>query len=231
MSVDINDQWMAAISTDDLLCAIENNSVNVASFYSQMAGKRMTRPLFERLLSALYQNTGLKVLDMDHNEIGRWPDGVSRLLCAVSHITTLERLNLNSSQIADDSVPHICEFLEANRTLKALWLYGNNITFRGLAQLHVTLVAKNPTLRTINLQNNGISISNQDFVYQSLATKRPRDLTLKELCRLHVMTNRIKYRQGVFTEPSDAWQELLSTDAVVQPDSDTESEDGNMEAY
>ena len=156
MSVDSNNQWMVAVSTADLVSAVRAGKVHVASFYGHMQGRRMSRPVFDDLIEALACNTTLRVLDLDHNEVGRWPDGLSTLLGSLQHISTLQQLNLNSCCISDAGVAVLCSFLAENTTLTSLWLYGNRITVRGATALHRTLVSRNGTLRTLNLRNNGL---------------------------------------------------------------------------
>eukprot|EP01060_Flectonema_neradi_P000927 TRINITY_DN10548_c0_g1_i1.p1 TRINITY_DN10548_c0_g1~~TRINITY_DN10548_c0_g1_i1.p1 ORF type:complete len:229 (+),score=29.60 TRINITY_DN10548_c0_g1_i1:196-882(+) len=210
MSVDSSNQWMVAISTKKLIESIAANTVHVASFYGHMQGRRMNRELYLQLLDALKLNCTLQVLDLDHNEIGRWEDGVEKLLEAVDHIDTLRKLNLNSSQVGDADVAVICKFLESNTTIEDLWLYGNNISFKGAMLLHQTILSSNTTLKVVNLRNNGLSLHNQDLlINNALSTARPRSLTLRELCRLHVFAKRIPYKKGVFPEPSMAWDDIL----------------------
>ena len=214
MSVDSNNAWMVAISTQDLVTAVGNGEVNVASFYGHMQGRRMSYDVFLSLLKALRGNCTLQVLDLDHNEVGRWENGVAMLLDAIKHIGTLRQLNLNSCQVGDEDVDHLCRFLSHNDTLESLWLYGNNITFRGTIQLHKTLLTENSVLHTLNLRNNGLPTSLlQQLVYEPLKDDtRPRPLSLVEHCRLFIIQQRIPYKKGVFVPLSDDWQDVLCGD-------------------
>eukprot|EP01063_Lacrimia_lanifica_P000275 TRINITY_DN10134_c0_g1_i1.p2 TRINITY_DN10134_c0_g1~~TRINITY_DN10134_c0_g1_i1.p2 ORF type:complete len:213 (+),score=96.66 TRINITY_DN10134_c0_g1_i1:144-782(+) len=210
MSVSLDSQWMVAISTQDLIKSMGANKVEVASFYGHMQGRRMTREIFADVLAALEDNTTLKVLDLDHNEVGRWEDGLPRLMVALRPVVSLTKLNLNSCQIDDAGVDVLCGFFAENRTVEDLWLYGNNVTVRGAIALHRMLVTANAALKIINLRNNNISpVAQRLLVYEPLETERPRPLSLKEQVRLHVIAKRVQYKAGVFPCVCDDFLELL----------------------
>lgn len=80
------------------------------------------------------------------------------LMRAVSKNKTLKTLSLSRKKISDDDGVDICECLMDNMCLEKLELEGNNLGPK-TAEAIAKLITANPFIRTIDLENNDLTVS------------------------------------------------------------------------
>eukprot|EP01062_Namystynia_karyoxenos_P079865 TRINITY_DN8504_c0_g2_i1.p1 TRINITY_DN8504_c0_g2~~TRINITY_DN8504_c0_g2_i1.p1 ORF type:complete len:279 (+),score=82.60 TRINITY_DN8504_c0_g2_i1:79-915(+) len=215
-SLSLDGAWLVACGVDELVELVRENKVRSACFFR--AQRKLPRSTFDALCAALPSNSTLEVLDFDHCEIAQWADGVSALLAACAGLPSLSGINLNACKVQDADARAIAAFLATDPPLRRMWLYSNQITVAGAADLYQAVVTRNSNLECLDLRNNGLDVAQAQRMCAEACSAPPRPLGLKELCRLAVLRGRVRYKPHVSLFAGDAvpdWDLAAAAEAAL----------------
>ncbi|WAR20160.1 LR74B-like protein [Mya arenaria] len=115
---------------------------------------------------AIGQFTGLRKLDLSHNNFG--DVGAEILGKALDNNETLTELNLAWNQIRKDGIHHISKGIADNNSLKLLDLSGNGVD-NDAADCIGRALAANRYLITLNLASNRIGLQGVVYIFTGIA--------------------------------------------------------------
>ena len=97
--------------------------------YLNINDNNITEEAGEALASVITNNTGIEALYLSNNKLG---DGISEVLKALQHITSLKSLNLSNNNLSKESCGHLAIAIKSNKHLEKLWLQNNKLYFSAI---------------------------------------------------------------------------------------------------
>ena len=125
------------------------SSIKILNLHNNM----LTEEAGESVASIILCNAQLEELYIGSNKLQA---GASKILLALTHISTLKVLDLNDNNITEFVADALANAIDCNPLLSKLRLRSNKLKTRGIAKISKSL-SKMSSLKELNLRNNQIT--------------------------------------------------------------------------